>query len=247
VDCFVDTGSVAERSVMILGNGQASHETGSNDCQESRKDFDELIPDAELSPVPEETAYDEVCSLAEEKKSFPSDIDAETTVLQDSTSEVIVWHGSAAAQSFGCRGWTRGDDEWEKRTEKVNARVRDTLTRCKDDAKFRTRLCNHWDTSFGTECPMRRKNKCIFAHGPVELRVKEGKRSRWGKLVDASGNASNANHSGGEDTYGAARAIETERKHEGKWNTSSKSGKVGDKKAKSAVRNRKPQPLPVTS
>jgi len=31
---------------------------------------------------------------------------------------------------------------------------------------------------------MRKKNKCVFAHGPAELRVKEGKKNRWGKLVD---------------------------------------------------------------
>ena len=53
-----------------------------------------------------------------------------------------------------------------------------------EDPKFRTRLCNHWDTSFGTFCPMKKKNKCVFAHGPAELRVKEGKKNRWGKLVD---------------------------------------------------------------
>jgi hypothetical protein len=96
--------------------------------------------------------------------------------------------------------------------------------RCADDPKFRTRLCNHWDVSQGMFCPMRRKNKCVFAHGPVELRVKEGKRHRWGKLVDANGDNSNLNHSGGEDTYGAARSIEATRKEEGKWNTD-KSGR----------------------
>jgi hypothetical protein len=70
---------------------------------------------------------------------------------------------------------------------------------------------------------MKRKKKCIFAHGPVELRVKEGKRNRWGKLVDAEGNCSNPKASGGEDTYGAARSIETMREKEGKW-TSNKQG-----------------------
>lgn len=66
---------------------------------------------------------------------------------------------------------------------------------------------------------MRKKNRCVFAHGPVELRVKETKRHRWGKLVDENGDNRNPNHSGGEDTYGAARMIETTRKQEGKWNT----------------------------
>ena len=27
---------------------------------------------------------------------------------------------------------------------------------------------------------MRKKGKCIFAHGPIELRVKETRRDRWG-------------------------------------------------------------------
>jgi hypothetical protein len=65
---------------------------------------------------------------------------------------------------------------------------------------------------------MRKKGKCVFAHGPIELRVKEGKRHRWGKLVDTHGNNTNPFHSGGEDTYGTARSIETQRKEEGKWN-----------------------------
>ena len=78
-------------------------------------------------------------------------------------------------------------------------------------------MCNHWDVSMGTFCPMRKKKKCIFAHGPVELRVKEGKKHRWGTLVDAEGNSSNPRSSGGEDTYGAAKSIELMREKEGKW------------------------------
>jgi hypothetical protein len=66
---------------------------------------------------------------------------------------------------------------------------------------------------------MRKKNKCVFAHGPIELRVKDGKRHRWGTLVDKEGNNSNPMASGGEDTYGAARSVESMRKEEGKWNT----------------------------
>jgi hypothetical protein len=64
---------------------------------------------------------------------------------------------------------------------------------------------------------MLKKHKCIFAHSPAELRVKDGKRGRWGKLVDVHGNANNRFHSGGEDTYGAAKSIESARKEEGKW------------------------------
>jgi serine/threonine-protein kinase/endoribonuclease IRE1 len=141
-----------------------------------------------------------------------------------STEDIIIWEGSTTAKSFGYRGWIRSDDEWIRRTD-VSLRKRDSnVMRCADDPKFRTRLCNHWDVSQGTFCPMRRKNKCVFAHGPVELRVKEAKRHRWGKLVDANGDNANPKHSGGEDTYGAARSIEATRKEEGKWNTN-KSGR----------------------
>lgn len=147
--------------------------------------------------------------------------------------DVIIWHGSTAARSLHCRGWSRSDEEWIRRVD-ASLRKRDSnLERCAEDPKFRTRLCNHWDVSYGTSCPMRRKNKCVFAHGPVELRVKETKRNRWGKLVDANGDAKNPQHSGGEDTYGAARSIETNRKQDGKWNleTAGNSGAKGRSKS----------------
>ena len=157
-------------------------------------------------------------------------------------NDIVLWEGSTAARAFNCRGWIRSDDEWTRRivgSKKRNA----NLVRSAEDLKFRTRLCNHWDVSLGTLCPMRRKNKCVFAHGPVELRVKDGKRHRWGKLVDKNGNNSNPNHSGGEDTYGAARSIESARKEEGKWNTDTKGASktkkqgTGKKKQKFAANN----------
>ena len=139
---------------------------------------------------------------------------------------LVIWEGSTAAKTFNCRGWYRSEDDWVRRVD-CTLRKRDAnVSRCATDSKFRTRLCNHWDSSQGTNCPMKRKKKCIFAHGPVELRVKEGKRNRWGKLVDAEGNCSNPKASGGEDTYGAARSIETMREKEGKW-TPNKQGKQG--------------------
>ena len=114
-------------------------------------------------------------------------------------TDVVIWEGSSAAKTGQCRGWMRSEEEWihrEKKTKKPDLQ----LARCAEDGKFRTRLCNHWDESKGTSCPMRKKYKCVFAHGPTELRVKEGKRNRWGKLVDKNGNNSNPRHSGGEDT-----------------------------------------------
>jgi serine/threonine protein kinase len=151
------------------------------------------------------------------------------------TDEVVIWEASAAAKSFNCRGWSRSDDDWMRCTD-LTLRKRDSnLVKCAEDTKFRTRLCNHWDVSLGTSCPMQKKNKCIFAHGPIELRVKEAKRHRWGKLVDQNGDNKNPNHSGGEDTYGAARSIETMRKEEGKWKTN----KGGPSKGKKSTSSKK--------
>ena len=141
----------------------------------------------------------------------------ESEFMESPDTDVVVWCGGAAAREFGCRGWNRSDDEWIRGVERASRKTCRSLIRCAGDPKFRTRLCNHWDMSFGTYCPILRKNKCVFAHGPVELRVKEGKKKRWGKLTDKNGNNNNPRHSGGEDTYGAARSIETERKQEGKW------------------------------
>jgi len=131
--------------------------------------------------------------------------------------DIIIWQGSTAASKLNCRGWIRSEEEWICRTNEKIKKRNPHLLKCAEDGKYRTRLCNHWDTSRGTYCPMLKKNKCVFAHGPAELRVKEGKRNRWGKLVDANGNNSNPQHSGGEDTYGAAQMIEQSRKMEGKW------------------------------
>eukprot|EP00957_Ditylum_brightwellii_P064065 4860024-Ditylum_brightwellii.AAC.1 len=59
----------------------------------------------------------------------------------------------------------------------------------------------------------------------MELRVKERKQNRWGKLADKSGNNSNPYHSGGEDRYDTAQMIESQRKEEGEWNTKPSQGK----------------------
>ena len=133
------------------------------------------------------------------------------------SQEIISWQGSTTASELNCRGWIRSEDEWIHMTNERIKKRDSNLIRCAEDSKYRTRLCNHWDVSQGTHCPMFKKNKCVFAHGPAELRVKEGKKKRWGRLVDANGNNSNPQHSGGEDTHGAAKQIENSRKLEGKW------------------------------
>jgi hypothetical protein len=114
---------------------------------------------------------------------------------------LVIWEGSNLAKSYNCRGWMRSQEVWALGSDHGSKKRDININRCLEDPKFRTRLCNHWDMSFGVSCPMRKKYKCVFAHGPIELRVKEGKKERWGKLVDKDGNHSNPCHSGGEDTY----------------------------------------------
>ncbi len=156
--------------------------------------------------------YSESNLLSEEKVSGDN-------LLQcgDDLSGIVVWSGSTAARELKCRGWYRSDDDWTQRLD-AKLRKRDSnLARLVDDPKYRTRLCNYWDSSQGRHCPMRKKNKCIFAHGPIELRVKGGKHHRWGTLVNKLGLCANPKASGGEDTYGAARTIEKTRKEQGQW------------------------------
>ncbi|KAL3925947.1 MAG: hypothetical protein SGILL_000048 [Bacillariaceae sp.] len=148
-------------------------------------------------------------------------------IISPQSEDIIVWAGSAAAKTFNCRGWNRSDDEWSRHIEPFYKKRDPHLKRGLEDPKFRTRLCNHWDVNNGTFCPMKKKNKCVFAHGPAELRVKEGKKNRWGRLVDKNGNNSNPWHSGGEDTYGPASSVEKVRKDEGKWNTREKKKPAG--------------------
>eukprot|EP00580_Thalassiosira_gravida_P004948 CAMPEP_0201656414 /NCGR_PEP_ID=MMETSP0493-20130528/46513_1 /ASSEMBLY_ACC=CAM_ASM_000838 /TAXON_ID=420259 /ORGANISM="Thalassiosira gravida, Strain GMp14c1" /LENGTH=260 /DNA_ID=CAMNT_0048133025 /DNA_START=74 /DNA_END=856 /DNA_ORIENTATION=+ len=165
-----------------------------------------------------------------------------TPSKNEDLSGIVVWSGSKTAKELNCRGWYRSDDEWTQRLDAKLRAKRDTnlALRCADDPKFRTRLCNHWDVSGGTFCPMRKKNKCIFAHGPVELRVKEGKRKRWGTLVNKNtGLCANPRASGGEDTYGAARSIEKTRKEQGQWNTEKKQGKGKSNKGKQQTPKKK--------
>ncbi|VEU38629.1 unnamed protein product [Pseudo-nitzschia multistriata] len=173
------------------------------------------------------TNHNEAVISSEELKNDSTDtqcLEIAQVVTCDSNDEVdediIVWEGSIAAKTFNNRGWSRSQDEWSRHIEPFYKKRDPASKRCMEDPKFRTRLCNHWDMSLGAFCPMKKKNKCVFAHGPAELRVKEGKKNRWGKLVDKNGNNSNPWHCGGEDTYGAANSIELVRKEEGKWNAS---------------------------
>jgi serine/threonine-protein kinase/endoribonuclease IRE1 len=180
---------------------------------------------------------DEIESLiiaSEFVEDFETQDSAQSTSRSIFAQDIITWQGSSSAAALNCRGWIRSEDEWVCRANEKNHKRDNNLIRCAEDARFRTRLCNHWDTSQGTYCPMLKKHKCDFAHGPAELRVKGGKKNRWGKLVDTNGNNSNPQHSGGEDTYGAARQIENSRKEEGKWSKTPKKPRAKGKKATKA-------------
>jgi serine/threonine-protein kinase/endoribonuclease IRE1 len=217
-----DDAAQCEYVESLLEKSDRNEESSSgSDSSFHIKDADPLC-DGSLTPMIQDVTAQTVDTPVVQ----PSLIEEPTAAAGDTvTDDIIVWEGSTAAKSLGCRGWLRSDDEWIRKTDLSLRKRNNNILRCADDPKFRTRLCNHWDVNQGTFCPMRRKGKCVFAHGPVELRVKEGKRNRWGKLVDENGDNSNPKHSGGEDTYGAARSIETVRKEEGKWNTN-KTGKA---------------------
>lgn len=195
----------------------------------------------------ESTASTDNDELGSDDKDIPNFEDDEvqressrTIVSSPDQEDIIVWEGSAAARAFNCRGWCRSHDEWSRHIEPCYKKRDPALKRCTEDPKFRTRLCNHWDNSLGIECPMKKKGKCVFAHGPAELRVKEGKKNRWGRLVDKNGNNANPWHSGGEDTYGAATSIEKVRKEEGKWNTSSSLGKNNNGSSTPTAKKQRP-------
>lgn len=183
-------------------NGDQIHNTSSSTIDTSSS----ITMAAESTSARTPALYDE-----------PTSRNKEAPTTSNAAEGMVIWEGSTAAKTFNCRGWYRSEDEWVRRVDSTLRKRDANVTRCATDPKFRTRLCNHWDSSQGTHCPMRRKKKCIFAHGPVELRVKESKRKRWGRLVDTEGNCSNPKASGGEDTYGAARSIEAMREKEGKW------------------------------
>ena len=133
------------------------------------EDLDEYYLVNEVSPAAADAQ--DACALIENEQNHdPNDSTAVAAMpVEDSfagqagqaepslcnTNDIVAWEGSTAAKSFACRGWIRSDDEWVRRTD-ASLRKRDSnVARCADDPKFRTRLCNHWDVSQGTFCPMK--------------------------------------------------------------------------------------------
>lgn len=137
---------------------------------------------------------------------------------------VIVWRNSALENSLPVssrRGWLRDAADWTSTPSPPfqaphSQRNRPAhLMRQSTDAKYRTRLCSHWELSNAGLCPMRKKGKCTFAHSPLELRVKETRRNKWPRLekvpnATGAGDARETNNqvSGGEDVLTTARAAD---------------------------------------
>lgn len=160
-------------------------------------------------------------------KSEPSPVEAiESTAVVHTlngapgtrVSEVVVWQGSAIATSLQYTGWWRSSADWVGGTDAGNKKGPrpSHLSKAAADPKYRTRLCSHWENSLASNCPMRKKGKCIFAHGALELRVRENRRDKWGSHRHGSASAAEGAPlspatmclSGGEDVLGAARVAD---------------------------------------
>jgi Ribonuclease 2-5A len=140
----------------------------------------------------------------------------------------VMWCGSSLATDQRVRGWWRGSTFWETSFSSMHFKSKPRpghLTKSSADPKYRSRLCSHWELSSGTACPMRRKGKCVFAHGPLELRCKESRREKWGNRAVAE-YVVDERSSSGEDVLGAARAIEKIRVTEGSVSEFEKSTKI---------------------
>lgn len=156
--------------------------------------------------------------------------DEETTaaaIAAANAGNVVVWHDSGLALTCKSVGWWRDDISWIKQQNARSGKPRPShIQKSSTDPKYRSRLCTHWELY--QECQFRKKGKCDFAHGPLELRVKDTRRDKWGHnsrgAAVQSGKSSNGTTSssdiasgsapdllrcsGGEDVLGAARSIE---------------------------------------
>ncbi len=116
-------------------------------------------------------------------------------------TNVAVWSGTPLASSVKARGWWRDTNIWISggttgalTGSRSNRNRPSHITRSAQDPKYRSRLCSHWEQSCGATCPMKRKGKCIFAHGPLELRVKESRRGKWPLPTTWNNNVHNNNN-----------------------------------------------------
>jgi hypothetical protein len=135
-----------------------------------------LVPTADAVPasISVDASAGETCSIgspivASEHGENESRIDLRVEIGES----VVVWQGSSIAGAANCRGWYREMTAWVDGTipgtKSLSKQKHTHLIRCSTDFRYRSRLCSHWETTCGTSCPMRKKSKCDFAHGPLEL------------------------------------------------------------------------------
>ena len=128
------------------------------------------LPDAIASPTEQPGISHHIANTDEMEPIQPSQ---QVTVSED----VVVWQGSALAQSLGCRGWWRlnlsnPNDHWldagSSTAISMNPRTQHQhLVRASTDFKYRSRLCTHWEMTGGSGCPMRKKGKCDFGESQM--------------------------------------------------------------------------------
>ena len=136
-------------------------------------------------------------------------------IKNDDAVEQVFWCGESETLKLKYRGFWKNSISWENSFSNMHFKLKPKpshLIKSSLDPKYRSRLCTHWEITLGNSCPMRKKGKCIFAHGPLELRIKESRKDRWGNFTDYQ---LDMKSSGGEDVLGAARSIEKIRTHEG--------------------------------
>jgi hypothetical protein len=132
-------------------------------------------------------AASEDCGLITDSSASSSAFD--DVPMDDGSLNVVMWHKSQIANSYQCSGWWRDEQSW---TTSVSKKRPPHYDKAVAEPRYRTQLCSHWVNSGGSNCPMRSKGKCIFAHGPTELRLKECRKDKYNKILfpDALGAAS---------------------------------------------------------
>jgi serine/threonine protein kinase len=131
------------------------------------------------------------------------DLAAATTAQRESNRE---WWVTADS-------WVRGAGANSVAAEASRKARAGRMSKISQDSKYRTRLCSQWEESGAAVCSMRRKGRCDFAHGPLELRAKESRRGKWGKTAPlAVADTDLLAFSGGENCFGEARLMEAGRK-----------------------------------
>jgi serine/threonine protein kinase len=142
----------------------------------------------------------------------PENSSADGTLLNPTSkdvSDIAASKESAWVSARQAAAWWMSADSWVVGSSRERKKaVASHLTKATEDAKYRTRLCSQWEESGGAACAMRKKGKCVFAHGPLELRAKDSRRGKWGRPLPAGAATLAAwECSGGENVLGDARML----------------------------------------